>query len=163
MSTFNGTGTMYYGWRHHPDGTAAATKWFVLFWLPVIPLSPHSMRVLTDFSQKEPFLKTEDRGFFAGTPVQRTEYQLLGTGRILAPEVLSTYFWTYVLGALLVFWPLWLALAGGAFLDKNPSFRQSTAVLVIAVLLSVLILVNPIAVVLIALRRARGFRGRLLE
>ena len=31
MGTFNGTGTMYYGWRHQKDGTAFSKEpWFAL-------------------------------------------------------------------------------------------------------------------------------------
>jgi len=46
MSTVNGFGTLYYGWRARPDGTAEATRWFVAAFFPVIPLYQHRIRVL---------------------------------------------------------------------------------------------------------------------
>jgi hypothetical protein len=46
MSTINGCGTQHYDWLHLPDGTACATKWFVLFFLPVIPLKREHLRVV---------------------------------------------------------------------------------------------------------------------
>jgi hypothetical protein len=83
MGTFNGIGTMYHTWRHQVDGTAFAIKWFVLFCLPIVPLPRHHLRIVTDFSQKEPFLTAEKKGFFAGLPVQSTNYQQLGVGHVL--------------------------------------------------------------------------------
>lgn len=39
-STFNGTGTKYYGEREHDrGGMYITTKWIVLFGLPLVPLS----------------------------------------------------------------------------------------------------------------------------
>ena len=39
-STFNGTGTKYYGQREHDrGGMYITTKWIVLLGLPLIPLS----------------------------------------------------------------------------------------------------------------------------
>jgi hypothetical protein len=42
--TLNGIGTRYQGHRWLPDGTYITTKWFVVVWVPVIPLG--SVRVL---------------------------------------------------------------------------------------------------------------------
>jgi hypothetical protein len=42
--TLNGFGTRYQGTRWLPDGTYITTKWFVLMWVPLIPLG--SSRVL---------------------------------------------------------------------------------------------------------------------
>ncbi|MEM7474751.1 MAG: hypothetical protein AAF483_07150 [Planctomycetota bacterium] len=38
MSTVNGVGTLYYDWQANEDGTANATRWFVLCFLPIVPL-----------------------------------------------------------------------------------------------------------------------------
>src|SRR5262245_57841833 len=46
MSTFHGCGISYYGWRHADDGTAVATKWITVLWLPVFPLHRERIRVL---------------------------------------------------------------------------------------------------------------------
>ena len=46
MSTVNGFGTLYYGWKARPDGTAEATRWIVAALFPVIPLCRHRIRVL---------------------------------------------------------------------------------------------------------------------
>ena len=32
MSTLNGFGTLFYGWRHQADGTATATRWLNFLW-----------------------------------------------------------------------------------------------------------------------------------
>jgi hypothetical protein len=42
--TLNGIGTRYQGTRWLPDGTYTTTKWFVLIYVPIIPLG--SFRVL---------------------------------------------------------------------------------------------------------------------
>lgn len=38
MSTEHGCGTTFYGWTDCPDGTRTATRWFVLFLFPIVPL-----------------------------------------------------------------------------------------------------------------------------
>ena len=44
-SSFNGTGTMYYGQRESgPDGSYVTTEWITVAWIPLIPLK--SYRVL---------------------------------------------------------------------------------------------------------------------
>ena len=43
--TLNGVGTRYQGERWLPDGTYVTTKWFVMFFVPLIPLG--SVRVLS--------------------------------------------------------------------------------------------------------------------
>ena len=44
-STFNGTGTMYYGEKDiEPDKSFVTTEWIVLFFVPIIPIG--SFRVL---------------------------------------------------------------------------------------------------------------------
>ena len=43
--TFNGVGTTYYGRRDKAeDGSYIATKWFVVAYLPIVPLSSYRMR-----------------------------------------------------------------------------------------------------------------------
>ena len=154
---------MYYGWRHLRDGTAIATKWFVVLWLPVLPLKRQHLRVLTDFKKKEPFVRTAERGFFAGVPEQVTQFELLSVDRVKVSEVVSTYSWTYIIGAFLVAWPALLFWGFTRVLDAHPSWREADATMYVGLLLALLLIVNPITVALIALRRARGFQGALFE
>ena len=37
LGTFNGIGTRLIGWKHSEDGTATATVWFSLLYLPIFP------------------------------------------------------------------------------------------------------------------------------
>jgi hypothetical protein len=124
MSTVQGVGTRFYGWKHHSDGTAHATQWFTLFYLPVVPLRRYGLRVLTDFAQKEPFMVVPSSGFFAGYPIglQVDRFQLI---------------------------------------ERNPLAKGATWPLYLAAVLFAVTLGNAIAVPLIALRRTRGYHGRL--
>jgi hypothetical protein len=56
MATFNGVGTMFYGWRYEDHSTATVTEWFVVAFFPVIPLKRCRIRL-------EP--QTTARGAFA--------------------------------------------------------------------------------------------------
>jgi len=61
-STLNGTGTKYYGKREVDiGGTYVTTKWLVIFWVPVLPLS--SWRV---------YLLDEERISLANRRVEQT-------------------------------------------------------------------------------------------
>jgi hypothetical protein len=46
MSTLNGFGTMRYDWAHREDGTAEATTWLVMAFLPIWPLRREKVVVL---------------------------------------------------------------------------------------------------------------------
>ncbi len=161
MSTLNGIGTMYYSWRHHDDDTATATKWFVVMWLPVIPLARHHLRVLTDLAAPEPFVATGTQGFLAGTPAQHTEYHVIETGSPQFREVALTLAWTYLAGPLLLAWPLapfWLVGPACDYFGISVEARRSNTAIVLWFFMSIPILVNPIVVTLWALRQARGRR-----
>ena len=45
MFTFNGIGTRLYGKRHYNgvDGSYIATKWFVIMFLPIVPLGSYKV------------------------------------------------------------------------------------------------------------------------
>jgi hypothetical protein len=51
VSTFNGFGTIYYGWRHAPDGTSTATKWLVALLFPLLPLGRRRLRRLSRYDR----------------------------------------------------------------------------------------------------------------
>lgn len=61
MYSLNGIGTTLYGKRDvHPDGSYIATKWFILFLLPIIPLCSYRVwRGETKASFPIPGAKTE--------------------------------------------------------------------------------------------------------
>jgi hypothetical protein len=165
VSTINGVGTMYYGWQHFADGSATTTKWFVLLYLPIWPLERHKLRVLTDLTKRKHLTPLELVGAALGAAeaVERTRYRILDREPVVGREVAGTYAWTYLLGAVLVAWPALLMWWGNSYLEGNPQWRQSNTVLYAGLAAAVLLIVNPIAVVLIALRRARGFNGGLFE
>jgi hypothetical protein len=75
----------------------------------------------------------------------------------------STRAWTYLLGPCLMGWPLTLYLAFGRIMDGYPRWRDANWPLYVAVGLGVLLMANAITVPLIALRRARGFKGGWFE
>lgn len=58
MATINGLGTMRYDWSRRPDGTAEATLWFVIFFLPIVPLRREHLRVVTAEPEKPGLLST---------------------------------------------------------------------------------------------------------
>jgi len=165
MGTVQGFGTRFYGWRHQADGTAFATKWIAGFFLPVFPLSRFHLRVLTDFTAKEPVFVVPNEGFFAGSPIGRQvdHYELLERTPLVPGEIARTLILAYVLGPVLMAWPFGLFPLLGAILDSRPGWKESNAALYALVPLMMLTLGNAIAVPLIALRRTRGFRGGLFR
>ncbi len=58
MSTLNGIGTLYYDWQANHDSTANATRWFVVFFLPVIPLQRVRLRVWATEQKRSGVLDT---------------------------------------------------------------------------------------------------------
>jgi hypothetical protein len=165
MGTTNGVGTMYYGWRHSTDASATATLWFVFFWLPVVPLQRHRLKVLTNLRAVKHLTPFQALTALLGAAeaVEQTRYQVLARERVAIREVLMTYIWTYAIGPALVAWPAVLFWAGDIVLQQNPSWRESDTMIYVVIPWVMLVFGNPIAVVLIALRRARGFNGGLFE
>ena len=83
MSTVNGFGTQYYGWEHHNDGTATATKWLVAGFFPIIPFGSARLRVI----QSEPV---------KGVP-WFSEYQNIGRAPVSLRRVFLTYVYAYLI------------------------------------------------------------------
>jgi hypothetical protein len=163
MRTLNGIGTMLYGWRHQTDGTAFATKWFVLGYVPLIPLRRYHLRVVTDLRKKESFIQTETEGFLAGTPVQKTHYEIHRDLALSPRDILRTLGRTYLLGPVLMLWPALLMALFSRFMDRNPQWRDYDWPLFAVLGLVVILFANILTVALIALRRARGFQGGLFD
>ena len=105
MSTLNGFGTLYFGWRHAADGTSTATKWFAVSWVPVVPLYRQRLRVLTNFSNPEP-LKSELGGLVVS---QQDRYEIVEPLPLSAKEVATTLAKTYLGLPAILFGPLVVA------------------------------------------------------
>jgi hypothetical protein len=154
MSTLNGFGTLYYGWRHFKGGTATATKWFALSWIPVVPLYRQRLRVLTDFENDK---SGSSLGGFA--VAQRDTYQVLERLPLSVKEIVVTLAKTYMGLPLILFGPMLLVSIifkllrqGGIVVEPgSPAF----AVFLAGIALS---FVNFLWQVVLAIRRARGWQ-----
>lgn len=92
MSTMNGVGTGFNGFSgFDPEGNFTATKWFTIFYFPVLPLWKGRLRRQV----------TECTVF---------QYQLLGYEKMTASEILSTYLYGWILTPLMLLWPLILSV-----------------------------------------------------
>ncbi len=90
MFRFNGIGLGFAG-VSTPDreGNCTATKWFTVFYLPVIPLSRHKIKPI------------EFRG-------NSMSYQILSNENMNFREVLTTYFYGWILFPALILIPFGL-------------------------------------------------------
>lgn len=95
MSTFNGVGTLYYDWQSNGDGTANATKWFVVFFLPVIPIQRERLRVLRTEKKQVGILETVVALTGNGTGFEAT-IEVLGNVPISFGRILRTYLFAYL-------------------------------------------------------------------
>lgn len=105
LGTLNGIGTRLLGWTHHEDGTATATVWFTFLYLPVFPLSRHSLLSpgQEDFDPRDSAV----RGLHGLAPLRlTTRYYFTGRLTLCGAEVLRTYLYAYVLLPLMLFAPL---------------------------------------------------------
>ena len=147
MSTINGTGTKYYSWQpvRAADRTGYATKWFTLFYVPVLPLRRQKLKVLTDRANE---------GFFDGAV---DEYQVLQETPIVWGEVLATW-WAFWRGLLAVVVPFLVFLAVSQYQSaQRAQGRPHNAVLgTVAAACLVFSLGAAIVIPLRALRRSRG-------
>lgn len=109
MSTLNGFGTQYYGWRR-PSGdeqdVAEATLWVVAAFLPIVPLRRVRLRVVPTVASRPSFFTVGWQGFTVHTQeLERLPFDVAST--------LKTYACGYLLTPVLLLLPiLVLALAG---------------------------------------------------
>ena len=97
MSIWNGIGTTYLGFsRRLPDGGHHATQWFVVMYMPIVPLRRYRLLV--------------GRTTY-GTSVSTTEYRVLERGALRPAEVLVTYGVWWIFGPAVLALP-WLLMAG---------------------------------------------------
>ncbi|MFA6554277.1 MAG: hypothetical protein WCS89_02100 [Candidatus Paceibacterota bacterium] len=85
MSSFNGIGTIYYGASNKkPDGSYVATEWFIIFFLPIIPLDSYRL-----------WEGKTDRFFLGFYNSSKTQYQKQKVNLDRA-HVFKTYFYLYL-------------------------------------------------------------------
>src|SRR5215510_15260372 len=98
LFTFNGIGSRLLGWKHYEDGTATATVWFSVLWLPIFPISRQRLVSPTyqDLNQK---ISRGWQFFFVlnHMAVFRSSYTFLGRLPLEGGEVLWTYLFSYIL------------------------------------------------------------------
>ena len=153
MSTVNGFGTRYYGWGHCQDGTSTATKWITAFYVPVVPLERHSLKVVTDFDNDPVHVEPIAGGAFGISASQLDHYAILGKTQLIAFEILVTYVKAYVLLPILMVLPLALVIL---FSKTFGTFPDSPAAKLIAATASVLTLFSALGWPVWAIRRSRG-------
>lgn len=89
--TFNGIGTRHYGKRRLPDGSYITTEWFVIAFVPLLPL--RSFRVITE----GPSSLSVNLGVFLSRPLRLQEIPLDKR------QVLVTYAITAAVVGLIIF------------------------------------------------------------
>lgn len=111
MSTVNGWGTMFYGWRHTPGAPSTTTRWFTAFYLPVLPLSRHRLTATTDFDGERFAASPSDVALAMVGHASRTDtFAMDAKLPLQMSEVVVTYLKAYVAMPLLMAWP-WLLAA----------------------------------------------------
>jgi hypothetical protein len=147
MSTVNGIGTRFYGWQRLrcADGSAYATRWFVVFYVPLIPLTRCRLKVLTDRA---------DEGLLGGAV---DDYEVLGGTPLAWGEVLRTW-GSFLRGLLMVVVPflacLWIS--GYQSAQREQGLPHNSTLGMVASVCLLLSLVAAIALPTSALRRSRG-------
>ena len=96
MSTLNGCGTLYYGWKFLPDGSATATKWISVFYLPIVPIARHKIAAVEREGEKNSFI-------LVGTlATQKGHVLITGEEKPKFKEVVLTYAKAYLALPLLM-------------------------------------------------------------
>ncbi|MBM7123902.1 hypothetical protein ACFFJT_10670 [Dyella flava] len=103
MSTLNGFGTMFYGWKHLANQPSTATKWLTAFYIPIIPLGRYELIVHTNFARESTQIRSTLVGVVAS---QQNRFEILGKTSLHWPEILMTYTKTFIVLPLLMFAPL---------------------------------------------------------
>ena len=95
MSTFNGIGTMWQGIsKPNASGMRTGTRWFTVFYLPVVPLSRHRFRYGGS---------AQSRWSFLG---RTTPYTVYSKESLDVGEILTTYLLSWVICPLILVVPL---------------------------------------------------------
>jgi hypothetical protein len=152
LGSFQGIGTRLLGWTHHEDGTATATVWFTLLFLPILPLSRYALLSprAEDF---EPAASVAQAAQGLGTMTLTTEYRFLERLPLSGGEVFGTYLFAYVLLPLKLFAPLAVLLSAMMLFGGRDS---STTTVVIFMLLLCAWVGYAMFMLATQLRRSRG-------
>jgi len=158
MSTLNGFGALYYGWRHASDGTATATKWLAASWLPIVPLQRQHLRVLTDFDNPQR-LKAE----LGGLVVSQTDhYQVIANTPLSTGEIALTLAKTYLGLPALLFAPMCIVVLLMKLLQHmGVDVRPGTTAFNIFIGASFATLLNFLYQAVRAIRKARGWQPKI--
>ncbi len=155
MSSINGFGTLYYGWRHAADGTSTATKWIAVSWVPVIPCYRERLRVLTDYNKNN--IQSELGGLIVS---QIDTYEKLEKLPLSAKEVGITLIKTYLGLPLAWIAPIFLGLLV-AVLAKRLGISDNPIGFMLAG--SGLGLLNFLIQSVRAIRKARGWQPNVIN
>jgi hypothetical protein len=159
VGTSGGIGTIFYGWRHEPDGTAVVTKWAVVFWLPLFPLARCRIRMLND-PDSEPAVTAKGLAMAAlGAGALTDSYVILERLPLDWRSVLRTYAKGYVRVPLLIGGPvaavfgLLFLLVRMEILDRNGNAIMYSSVAAVSLCIGYVLCVMATVV-----HRARGGR-----
>jgi len=164
MSTVNGWGTMFYGWRHAQGMASTATRWFTAFYLPVVPLSRYSLTATTDFDRERLTASPSEVVLAMVGYASRTETFAMDAKLPLNPsEILVTYLKAYVTLPLLMAWPWLLAALGRQMFGVHPEWEDTAWFMPAIIVFVGVALINAIVVPMWAIQRARGYRGGIFR
>ncbi|ATZ28964.1 hypothetical protein ACFZBM_39125 [Streptomyces lavendulae] len=142
MSTWNGIGTKYLGFSHRrPDGSHHATEWFVISYMPVVPLRRYRLVVGP----------TEYAPGAVGGSTSTTAYRVLGRSTVRVRDVLATYLIWWVAGPALTLGPFFLMARVAPGAGRGSAFWSGV------ILIGGLVWIVGLPVLLIS--RSRRWRG----
>lgn len=110
LGTINGIGTRLLGWRHHEDGTATATVWLTVLFLPLFPMGRWRLLSPTKDDFEPTFSLPQLLSIFSTSKSVTTEYAFVEWLKISGREVLFTYAYAYLWLPFKIFLPLWLLI-----------------------------------------------------
>ena len=160
MSTVNGCGTLFYGWRGLSTNKPAATKWLVLFYLPLFPLARYRLTPTTDFA-REKFAKSaaEIAAALVGYGSRTDAYTIHAKEPIAFLEVLSTYVKAYVALPFLIVWPLLALYLLRLLFGVHPEWENQAWFTPALTVFALITVVNAVVVPMWAIQSARGYSG----
>ncbi len=151
MSSFYGIGTNYLGWKVGEDGVPTATEWFVVFYLPIVPIGRKRLYVVS--------LEDSVGGIpgINGTFTLSGKYRILEDLPIKFSEVLWTYFFGYVLVPLILMVPLLVIVPYFQWYDSQDKLKVTLVQDLTAIMLIVIFPMVYVGVILATLlHRTRG-------
>jgi hypothetical protein len=133
VGTYNGIGTRLLGWRHYEDGTATATVWFTLFFLPIFPMDRWRLFSPTKDDFEPAFSLRQIFAYAVPYGPLTTNYCVLDVLRMSGKEILFTYLYAYAWVPFKIAVPFWLIF----HFRPAPDERSMTPTLIPATLSSI--------------------------